>query len=192
MLTAIKHKLLTLLQLLLVIIFILFEEVIWEGVAYPVYRYVHSLKILQRVEAKLQAVNRYVILVIFMVMLVFVETFGLYAGYMFVSGHVLTGLALYLSKIPIAAFTFWMFRVTESKLMRFGWFRWLYGKIMAFIDWLKALEIYQKTMKRLKALKQRTKAFFRAVKIRYFSKESPFVQRLKRLYRTIKAALKRG
>ena len=192
MLTVIKHKLLTLLQLLLVIIFILFEEVIWEGVAYPVYRYVHSLKILQRVEAKLQAVNRYVILVIFMVMLVFVEAFGLYAGYMFVSGHVLTGLALYLSKIPIAAFTFWMFRVTESKLMRFGWFRWLYGKIMAFIDWLKALEIYRKTMQRIKALKQRTKAFFRAVKIRYFSKESPFVQRLKNLYRTIKAALKRG
>ncbi|BAF71333.1 hypothetical protein [Sulfurovum sp. NBC37-1] len=191
MLSTIKHKLITLLQLLLVIIFILFEEIIWEGVAYPVYKYVHSLKILQKVEAKLHGVNRYVILVIFVVMLASVEAFGLYAGYMFVSGHILMGLALYLTKIPIAAFTFWMFRVTEDKLMRFGWFKWIYEKIMAAIDWLKSLDIYQSMMLKIKMTKEKIRQFWRSVKVKYFSKESPFVTRLKKLYYSVKQALKK-
>jgi hypothetical protein len=88
MLTTIKRKLITLLQLLLVIIFILFEEIIWEGIARPIYTYVHSLKDLQRLEAWLQGVNATVILVIFVVMLASVEMLGIYAGILFVSGQV--------------------------------------------------------------------------------------------------------
>jgi hypothetical protein len=191
MLKPLKHKFITLLQLILVIVYIIFEEIIWEGVAHPIYRYVHSLKILQKVEEKLHAVNAYVILILFMVMLASVEALGLYAGYLFVSGNVAIGLSIYLTKIPIAAFTFWMFRVTEDKLMQFGWFKWLYERIMAFIDWLKSLEIYQSTMQKLKVTKERIKQFFRAIKEKYFSKESAFVTRMKRLYNSIKQTLKR-
>ncbi len=191
MLDVLKRKLITLLQLLLVIVFIVFEELIWEGIAYPIYRYVHGLRILQKVEAKLQSVNAYVILVLFVLLLASVEMLGLYAGYQFVSGSVLIGIVLYLTKIPIAAFTFWMFRVTEEKLMRFGWFAWLYGKIMRAIAWLKGLEIYQSTMKRLKEMKTLLKGWITAFKVKYFAKESPFVSRLKRLYRRIKSVLKR-
>ena len=191
MLNVLRHKFITLLQLILVIVYIIFEEIIWEGIAHPIYRYVHSLKILQKVEEKLHSVNAYVILILFMVMLASVEALGLYAGYLFVSGNVAIGLSIYLTKIPIAAFTFWMFRVTEDKLMQFGWFKWLYERIMAFIDRLKSLEIYQSTMQKLKVTKERIKQFFRAIKEKYFSKESAFVTRMKRLYNSIKQTLKR-
>ena len=187
MLSTIKHKLISLLQLILVLIFIIFEELIWEGIAYPVYKYVHSLQILQKVEAKLHGVNRYVILVIFVMMLVSVEAFGLYAGYLFVSGNVLLGLSVYLTKIPIAAFTFWMFRVTEDKLMKFGWFKWFYDRIMQFIDWLKSLEVYKSTLNRIKLWKEKIRAF----RIKYFSKESRFVTKMKSLYTAIKESLRK-
>jgi hypothetical protein len=124
-------------------------------------------------------------------MLVSVEALGLYAGYLFVSGSVLIGLSIYLMKIPIAAFTFWMFRVTEDKLMRFGWFKWIYEKVMLFIDWLKSLEIYRSTMQKLKVTKEKIKQFFREVKKKYFSKESTFVAKMKKLYTSIKQILKR-
>ena len=179
-------------QLLLVLVFIVFEELIWEGIAKPIYEWVHSLHMLQKVEVWLQKVNATVILVIFVVMLALVEILGIYAGVLLVSGQVLLGLMLYISKIPIAAFTFWMFRVTESKLMQFGWFKWLYEKIMHIIEWLKSLEIYQSTMKRLKATKEKVKQWLKTVKAAYFAKESPFVTRLKRLYSSIKHVLKRG
>jgi len=68
MLTVIKNKFISLLQLILVMLFIIFEELIWEGVAKPIYEAIHSLKILQKIEAKLQHINAYVILVIFVVL----------------------------------------------------------------------------------------------------------------------------
>jgi len=187
MFSTIKHKLISLLQLILVLIFIVFEELIWEGVAYPIYKYVHSLQILQKVEEKLHEVNRYVILVIFIVMLAGVEAFGLYAGYLFMSGNVLLGLSIYLGKIPIAAFTFWMFRVTEDKLMKFGWFKWLYDRVMQFIDWMKSLDVYKSTMRRIKLWKEKIRAF----RIKYFSKESRFVTKMKGLYAVIKESLRK-
>jgi len=190
MLPTIKNKFISLLQLILVLIFIIFEELIWEGIAKPIYEAIHSLKILQKIEAKLQHINAYVILVIFVVLLATVETFGIYAGMLFVSGQVLLGLALYISKIPIAAFTFWLFRVTEEKLMQFGWFKWLYEKLLAGIAWLKSRKIYVDTMERLKHIKERLKKRAKALKEKYFSKESPFVTKVKHLYRTIKASLK--
>jgi len=186
MLTIFKNKLISLLQLILVIIYIIFEELIWEGIAKPIYEAIHSLKILQKVETKLQDVNPSVILVLFVVLLAIVEIFGIYAGILFVSGKILLGLGLYLSKIPIAAFTFWLFRVTEDKLMQFGWFKWLYEKMMAGIAWLKSREIYKETMERLKSFKVTIKKW----KEKYFAKESPSVIKVKKLYKSVKSSLK--
>lgn len=189
MLSLIKNKLISLLQLLLVIIYIILEELIWEGIAKPIYVAIHSLKVLQKLEAWLQNVNASVVLFIFMVLLIVVEAAGIYAGMLFVSGNVVLGLTLYISKIPIAAFTFWLFRVTEDKLMQFGWFKWLYEKIMQAIDWLKSREMYKKTMERLKRLKLSMSEWKKAFKAKYFSKKSPFVEKIKHLYATLKDTL---
>lgn len=189
MVLKIKNRIISLLQLLLVLTYIIFEELIWEGIAKPIYTFIHSLKILQKIEEKLHSVNAYVILVLFVVMLASVETLGIYAGVLFVSGQVLLGLSVYLTKIPIAAFTFWMFRVTEDKLMKFGWFKWIYEKIMQAIDWLKLLQVYKDTMYRLKNVKEIFKQWKNAIKERYFKNESPFVQRMKKFYQTIKGFL---
>ena len=191
MLSIIKNKLISLLQLILVIVYIIFEELIWEGIAKPIYEAIHSLKILQKIESKLQHANASVILVIFVVLLFIVEAFGIYAGMLFVSGQVVLGLLLYLSKIPIAAFTFWLFRVTEDKLMTFGWFKWLYDKMMSAIEWLKSREMYVKTMERLKSVKEGLQKYIKFFKEKYFSKESPFMTKVKSLYRTIKDSLKK-
>ena len=191
MLLIIKNKFISLLQLLLVLIYIIFEELIWEGIAKPVYEFVHSLKILQKVESKLHSANATVILIIFIFLLGIVEAFGIYAGILFVSGNVLLGLVLYISKVPVAAFTFWMFRVTEDKLMNFGWFKWLYEKIMLAIDWLKSRNVYVRTMERLKFVKKRIKNYVKIFKEKYFSKKSSFVTKVKNLYTTIKASLKK-
>lgn len=191
MLLTILHKLILIFQLILVIIYIIFEELIWEGIAKPVYTFVHSLKILQKVEARLQHVNPSVVLVIFVVLFVIVEAFGIYAGMLFVSGQVFLGLTLYISKIPIAAFTFWLFRVTEDKLMQFGWFKWVYDWVMKAIAWLKSSEMYTKMMERLKKIKTSVKAYIVEFKAKYFAGKSPFIEKVKRLYTAVKGSLKK-
>ncbi len=189
MVLKIKNRLISLLQLLLVLIYIIFEELIWEGIAKPIYDAVHSLKILQKIELKLQNVNATLILVIFVILLAMVETLGIYAGILFVSGKPFLGASLYLTKIPIAAFTFWLFRVTEEKLMQFDWFKWIYDLMMQWIDWLKSLQIYQDTMVRLKKFKESIKKFKNRIKEKYFKEESSFMKTLKKHYKNIKESL---
>lgn len=191
MFSALKNKLILLLQLILVLIYIIFEELIWEGIAKPIYEAIHGLKMLQKIEAKLEHANPSFILVLFVILLIIVEAFGIYAGILFVSGQAALGLILYISKIPIAAFTFWLFRVTEDKLMQFGWFKWMYDQIMKAIDWLKACEMYIKMMERLKQIKISMKVGIQTFKEKYFAGESPFIAKIKRLYTTVKGSLKK-
>jgi len=167
--------------LLLVLIFILFEELIWEGIAEPIYLKIHSLKILQRVEKMLEGTPRILILSFFLLIFLAVEGAGILAGILFLQGKIHMGIGLYLMKIPIAAFTFWLFNATKEKLLSYSWFAWSYRKIMALFEWLKHLEIYQGTMDRLKRWKQLLKAKVQAVK-EYFSGESSLVARLPHLY----------
>jgi len=186
-----KQKLITLLQLLLVVGFIVFEEIVWEGIAKPIYTWVHGLRLLQKLEAVLQRIPAGVILVTFVVLLAAVEGLGLYAGVLFVSGNAFIGAMLYATKIPIAAFTFWLFKVSKPRLMEYAWFAWLYEKTMAWIERLKAWPMYVQTMAMLVQAKHRLKAGVREFKARYFAKESRFVRGLRRFYHVIKKALKR-
>jgi len=191
MLLVIKNKIILVLQLIVVMLYIIFEALIWDGIAKPIYLFIHSLKILQKLELKLQTLNPSWVLLLFMMLLLLVEGFGVYAGILFVSGQILFGLIVYLSKIPLAAFTFWLFRVSEAKLMEFKWFAWLYRKIIEAIDWLKSCEMYLKTMQRFHTVKKSTKRYIQRLKQRYFTDKSPFVKKLEQIYRAIKGALQK-
>ncbi len=180
-----------LVQLVLVVIFIVFEEIIWEGFAKPIYIFIHELHVLQKLQAKLQSVNRYLVLILFVTLLLGVEIAGLIAGVMAVKGMVVAAMLLYALKIPIAAFTFWLFRATEEKLLSFAWFRYLYEKIVAFFAWIKTREIYQSTVKMTKELKGTIKSFIKNFKQNYLTGDNTLSKRFKRLYRFVKRMIRR-
>jgi hypothetical protein len=191
MLSLIKNKFISLLQLLLVITYIVFEDLIWEGIAKPIYEAIHSLQLLKKIENKLQHVNPWIVLFIFLILLGIVESAGIYAGLLFVSGHVGVGLGLYLSKIPVAAFTFWFFRATEDKLMQFGWLKWLYNWLIKSIAWLKSREMYIRTTERFGQIKQNIETWTKEFKLKYLSEGSPFMDKIQYLYHTLKESLRK-
>ncbi len=176
------RRLLIITQFLLVFLFILFEEIIWERLAEPIYHKIQSLKILQKLQLFINKTNRYIILAIFISLLFSVEIAGLTAGIFFVQGKVIFGTLLYMIKIPIAGFTFWLFRVSKNKLLSFEWFSWSYNQLMRGIDWLKSTDIYHSSISIMSNIKSK----FKKIKQKYFSKESSFIIELKLLYRYIK------
>jgi hypothetical protein len=182
----ITQRLLLVFQFVLVFIFILFEEIIWEGIAKPIYEKIQALKILLKLKEQIENSNRYVILTVFLVLLLTVEAAGLLAGLFFVQGYILLGLALYMAKIPIAAFVFWLFKVSKRKLLSFSWFKWSYEKLMAGLAWLKELDIYKQTMKAISKFKAKVKEQWKNIRVKYLSKESRFTEELKSFYRYIK------
>jgi hypothetical protein len=182
----IAQRLLLVIQFLLVFLFILFEEIIWEGIAKPIYNKIESWHVTQKLEQSIQKSNRYILLLIFTVILLLVEGAGIFAGVLFVQGEVLFGLLLYITKIPIAAFTFWLFKVSKSKLLSFGWFDCLYHKIMNGLDWLKNLDIYKSTISMMLEFKEKIKKSWRAFKDKFFDKNSSFTEELKSFYNYMK------
>jgi len=186
MLEKIAQRLLLILQFVLVFIFILFEEIIWEGIAKPIYEKLSELKILKRFELLIHSSNRYIVLFFFLLLLLGVEGAGLMAGVFFVQGYILFGLLLYIAKIPIAAFVFWLFKVSKDKLLSFGWFEWSFNKLMAGLSWLKKREIYKRSMAKVALIKEKIKAFIQTIKEKFFTKESRFSQELKSFYSYMK------
>jgi hypothetical protein len=182
----IAQRLLLVFQFILVFLFILFEEIIWEGIAKPIQKKIESWHITQKLEQRIVYTNRYILLLIFTVILLIVEGAGIFAGILFVNGQILFGLLLYITKIPIAAFTFWLFKVSKEKLLSFGWFAWLYKKIMNGLEWLKSLEIYKSTIAMMLNFKEKIKKNWNVIKERYFSKESSFTEELKSFYAYMK------
>jgi len=186
-LTLIYNKLILSIQILLVMTFVVFEELIWDVFAKPIYEYILNLKILKSLQKRLQSVNRYVILVMFVILFAIVELAGIYAGILAIRGDILYAIVLYLSKIPIAAFTFWLFGATKEKLLSFGWFNWTYEKIISLFERIKQTEIYRRIKEILSIIKrelQRLKALF-------VSKEHSASDKFKAIYRYLKNEYKK-
>lgn len=173
-------------QFILVFLFILFEEIIWEGIARPIYERIQSLKILQKLESIIIDTHRYVILTFFIVFLLVVELSGILASVFFVQGYIVLGLLLYIARIPLAAFVFWFFKVAKEKLLSFAWFKWTYDKLMYAIDWLKSRETYINMMAYMVKVKNSIKEKFQAIKLKYFNEESNFMKELKTFYHYMK------
>jgi len=182
----IAQRLLLVLQFILVFLFILFEEIIWEGIAKPIQHKIESWHITQKLEQRIVYTNRYILLLIFTVILLVVEGAGIFAGVLFVNGQILLGLLLYITKIPIAAFTFWLFKASKDKLLSFGWFDWLYKKIMNGLEWLKNLDIYKSTVAMMLNFKNNIKKSWKTIQEKYFTKESSFTTELKSFYEYMK------
>jgi len=181
MLKRFQKKLIHVVLTFLVFAYIIFEELIWETIAKPIYEYLHSLRILKKIEFYIHKLNRYILLVLFLALFIKVELLGLYAVALLAQGKVISGVILYSFKIPIGAFTFWLFKITKDRLMSFGWFKASYDFIMNIIDKIKNTQTYQEVKESTKEIKE----FFKE----NFKNRSSLKIKIKKIYTSIKRAL---
>jgi hypothetical protein len=156
---------------ILVTIYIVLEELIWENIAEPIYTFIHGLSLLQEAEEFIGKLNRHVLLVLFLALFTQVELLGIVALKLIGSGNVIAGVTLYAGKIPIAAFTFWLFRISKEKLMTFDWFKQVYDFVMSIILKIKMSSIRQRIVARLKSVREWLKIRISRVR-RYFQKKT--------------------
>lgn len=137
-----------------ILLYVIFEELVWDLVAKPVYQYLRGLKLLHALEIKVKSLEPLTLLILFLVLFVLVEGLGILALSLIAQGNPIAGITLYIAKLPIAAFTFWLFRVSKEILMAFAWFKYSYDRLDYFIDVIKASQFHQRivaTVNRFKA-----------------------------------------
>ena len=181
-----KQRLVHLLLTVLVFTYIVFEELFWETIARPIYEYIHTRKILQKIEKQITHLHPWLLLTLFLSIFIVVEVVGIFAGILALQGNVVVAGLLYLSKIPVAAFAFWLFRISQNKLLSIGWFRYTYNFIMKQIDRLKNTDVYHAVKEKSAAIKDRIKA----LKRKYLPK-GEFRKRIKRIYLQLKKIFKK-
>lgn len=141
-------------ELLLVIGFIVFEEIIWEGIVIKIYNKIVKLGFFQELQKWIELQNTYTTLVIFVVPFIFAELMSLYSGTLIVTGNILLGVILYIVKLPVAGVTFWIFSFSKVKLLSIDWFNTLYELLIRFFNWVKSTKIYTKVKDRINEVKE--------------------------------------
>jgi hypothetical protein len=182
-------RIITIFQFILVFTYLIFDELIWDRLIVPINRYISSLRILQTLEHKLLATNRHILVVLFVGLFAVVELVGIVAAGIALSGNVVVGIILYLSKIPIAAFTFWMFGVVKPQLMTFGWFEISYEKLEEIIAWIKYTNSYKIIMSSLYNIKSKIKVIFALIKEQLPDSNGGFIARTVLIYTIIKKTI---
>ncbi len=173
MLKILYRKILNAVLTVLVLIYLVLDELIWERIAEPVYKFIHGLKILQKAEVAIVSLNRYALLVLFLVLFAAVEFLGVVAIGLFAQGLIIPAMALYAGKIPIAAFTFWVFKIAQDKLLTFAWFKFCYEGLLSVLHRIKNSIIYLGIKAKITNIKVWFKAFW----------ASRFVQQIKAIFR---------
>lgn len=146
-------------EILLVIIYIVFEEIIWNTFAKPIFEAIKRFAWLDALKQTFLEMNRYVLVSIFIVILLITEYMGILSLITIAENQVVLGVLIYALKIPIASFTFWLFELTKPKLLTFGWLKVTYEALMKGIDFLLKTTIYQSIKAKVSFIRQRLHAF---------------------------------
>ena len=158
------QKLLFYIQATLVLIFLIFEELVWERFAEPIYRYIKYLKPFEKLENILKNTNRYVVLTLFIISLVIGEGLGLLTPIIALKGYPVLAVVVYIGKLLIAAFAFWVFGTQKKTLLSFKWIAYSYEKIMLAVNWIKSTEVYKSVLSTVKRVKIYLKVKYRNFK----------------------------
>ena len=169
------------LESILVLGYILFEELFWNIFARPIYQYFKSLIVLEPLKQTFLHMHRYLLLTVFLCILLLAEAMGLLAGFCFIEGYFAMGIVVYVLKIPIAAFTFWLFDLTKTQLLTFSWLKTAYEWIMAMIDKLLNSDIHVYIKTRIIAIRLKMQQIIR----QYFG-EAGFIASVKAHYKAFK------
>jgi hypothetical protein len=166
MLKNLYRKVINVLLTVLVFIYLVLEELIWERIAEPIYGFIRELKILHKLEILILRLNRYALLLCFLVLFAAVELLGIFAIGLFAQGQVLIATVIYVGKIPIAAFTFWLFQIAKDKLVTFAWFKFCYEWLLVQLVKIKISAIYINIKTKIVSVKKWFKSLWASESVR--------------------------
>ena len=173
------NKIVNIFLTFLVFVYIIFEELIWDRLAKPVFSYISNLELFRDLEPKIMALNSYLILFIFLIPFIIVELLGIYAGILFISGNILLGLLVYVLKIPIAVVIFWFFNITKDVLLQFRWLNFIYKNLILIIEKIKHCRIYVMIQDKTSIVKDEIKKIF-------FTSKIDFKEKVIEIYKLLK------
>lgn len=152
----IYSPILVFLESVLVLTYILFEELVWERFARPVTKIVSQI-FKEKAIVIVQKSNKYVILGLFLILLIMAEALGIAAGAIFIYGYIIIGVAMYLLKILFAGIAFWFLGVAKEKLFSVYLFKKSYDFIIRIKKAIENSSYYKSVKTKIASIKTKIK-----------------------------------
>jgi len=165
----------------LVLIYFIFEEIVWNQLALPFINYIKQFNIYKMSLNFICEQNKYIILFLFCTMFGFSEYLGFFAFLFLAKTYVLMFCLFYGLKTIFAIYSLAILNNSKEKLFSFVWFKFTYELVMKIIDYIKNSEYYIYIQENLKILKIKLKVYV----IEYKTKLSEFYTIIKTYFKNI-------
>lgn len=166
----IKH----ILVLFAVITYILFEELVWNKIAEPVYNFLKNIKFYELFLSYIHiSANRYTVLLLFIMPFVAGEFLGILSAVLAASTHILFAIVVYALKIPLVIIAFAILKAGDSKLESFIWFSTVRRIVVTIMEKIKSSTAYQKIKQLSSHIKYKislSKSTFKELVIKTYNK----------------------
>jgi hypothetical protein len=167
------------LKVLGVVLFIIFEEIVWNKIGKSAYLAVKSLKIMDRFKVWVSEFdNRFALLAIFLAPFIGMEILSLFAVKALATGAIVTGVGLYVFKALLTAPVVIIFNTAKPQLTSFLPIRYGYGCILN----LKR----SNTFRSVKVYIGKVKVELAKFKDEYLNGDAKLSEELKKMYEDIK------
>jgi hypothetical protein len=166
--------------ILILLIYILFEELIWENTVVPIIRYISAFHFYRRfLEYVQMRANRNTVLILFIVPFLIGEVVGVFSGILAAQLHLLSAALLYTCKIPLIVVALAILQNGKDKLLTFGWFALCYVWIMKQLDKLHESRLYRQIHLTITRIRKRFKG-----------RSNRMIRRIVYLYHRVRYSLK--
>lgn len=129
---------------LLIILYILFEELIWKNAVGPIIRYIAGFHLYRQFLDYVRfRAGRFSVLILFMLPFALGEAVGTGSALMAAQLHLLSAAILYTLKIPLIVISLGILQNGKEKLLSYQWFALCYGWTMKQIDRLHSSRLYR-------------------------------------------------
>lgn len=152
-----NNKIINFFKIILIMIYIILEEIIWNLFVVKIRTFILKFNIVQKSKEIILQQNRYVVLMIFLLPFLIAESIDIISVIALAQGFIILGVAIYILKIIIASFSFWIFSFAKEILTSFGWFDYSYKLISHAIAYLNSTTIYKLTTAKIKEIKHKLK-----------------------------------
>jgi hypothetical protein len=160
----------------LILIYILFEELIWERAVVPVVGFISRFHLycsfLEYIELR---AGRFTVLILFIVPFVVGEIIGIMSGILAARLYLLSAVLLYMCKIPLIVVALAILQRGKKKLLTFDWFALCYGWVITQLEKLHQSQLYQQIHLMMAGLRRQ-----------FSSRSSQTARRIVRLYQHIR------
>lgn len=144
------------LLILLILSYILFEELIWKTTVAPLIEYISAFHFYRRFldYIQLQA-GRTTVLILFIVPFLIGEGIGILSGILAANLYLISAVLVYACKIPLIVVALAILQNGKEKLLSFGWFALSYRWVIRQLDRLHSSTLYLQTVHLISRIRER-------------------------------------